>query len=177
MSRRAASLLLALALLAAGGQAWAKSADRGQPLDLNASSSDCSTGNDAAPCTFTGNVRIVQGSLDIRAARADVRRSGGDIRRVLLSGAPVTMQQQTDSGSTINARSNSVDYDLSADTVVFTGNAQIEQPGNSRISSERIVYNMKSGQVQSGGQGSGGVKVRFEPKKSPAAAPAADKKK
>ena len=175
MSRLAVEPLLRTALLIAAawlvaGAALARTSDRNQPLDVEASSTDCSASANG-PCTFSGNVHIVQGTLDIRAAHADVRRGGGDIQRVLLTGAPAQMKQQMDDGALIKARASKVDYDLATDTVVFTGEAFIEQPGQSSISSERIVYNMKTGQVQGGGQGAGRVSMRLLPKKK-APAPA-----
>ncbi len=165
MSRPAASLLplLLLVLVVASGGAGARSTDRNQPLDVESNSNDCSIADDG-PCTFTGNVHLVQGTLDVHAARADVQRGGGDIRRVILTGSPVTLTQQLDNGSTLDAHAAKVDYDMSTDTVVFTGSAVIDQPGRGTIAGERIAYNMKSGQVQSGGEGNGRVKMRILPK-------------
>lgn len=157
-------LCLGVLALATGGAAWAKSSDRNQPMDIHSNATNCSIG-DNDPCVFTGNVRIVQGTLDIRAAKADVRRGGGDIQRVLLSGSPVRMTQALDDGGTMNARASNVDYDMPNETVVFTGNVQIEQPGRGGMSGPRIVYNMRTGQVQGGGSESGGqIRTRILPK-------------
>ena len=68
----------------------------------------------------------------VLAAKAVVHRANGDIRRVTLSGAPAQLSQELDDGSKINARAANVDYDMSTDTVVFTGNAVIDQPGRGR---------------------------------------------
>ncbi|HQY50314.1 MAG TPA: lipopolysaccharide transport periplasmic protein LptA, partial [Thermomonas sp.] len=51
-----------------------------------------------------------------------------------------------------------------------TGNVVIKQSRGS-INGERVVYNLKSGQLQSGGEGGGRVKMRILPKDT--AAPAA----
>lgn len=172
MSPRAASLLPAFAFAIAtasivasfAGVAHAKSTDRNQPMDLDANQTDCSV-EENGPCVFTGNVHIVQGTLDIRAAKADVRRGGGDIQRVLLSGSPVQMTQELDGGGSMSARASNVDYDMPKDTVVFTGNVEIVQPGRGTMSGPRIVYNMRTGQVQGGGDGEGGqIRTRILPK-------------
>lgn len=175
MPRPAASLpsVLLLVLLVASGVVLARSSDRNQPLDVESDSNDCSIADDG-PCTFTGNVHLVQGSLDVHAARADVQRGGGDIRRVVLTGSPVTLTQQLDNGSRLDAHATKVDYDMTTDTVVFTGDAVIDQPGRGNIEGQRIAYNMKTGQVQSGGQAGGRVKMRILPK---GAQPAAAKPK
>ena len=161
----ATSLLLAgLALAAFAPGAFARTSDRNQPLDVESNSSDCTVADDG-PCTLTGDVRLVQGTLNVRAGKAVVHRAGGDIRRVTLSGGPVQMSQELDDGSKINAQASNVDYDMSTDTVVFTGNAVIDQRGGGNITGGRIAYNMKSGQVQgSGGEGAGRVHVQFPPK-------------
>ncbi|NLA69100.1 MAG: lipopolysaccharide transport periplasmic protein LptA, partial [Gammaproteobacteria bacterium] len=109
-------------------------------------------------------VRIVQGSLDVRAARADVRRGGGDIRRVLLTGSPVRLKQDLDGGGSIDATASSVDYDLQTETVVVTGNVEITQPGRGTIGGGRIVYNMQTGRVQGGGAEGGQVRTRILPR-------------
>jgi lipopolysaccharide export system protein LptA len=175
MNRRAASLptiFVALLCLSAGS-VLAKSSDRNQQLKVSADSNDCSM-DESRPCLFNGNVHIVQGTLDIVASKADVRR-GGNQQVIKLSGSPVKMKQQMDDGGWVNATAAQIDYDQNRDTVVFSGNAVVKQPGRGSISGERIVYNMATGQVQSGAAagGSGRVNMTFEPKNQ---APAKDAK-
>lgn len=165
MTRSAVSLLplIAAAFLLAG-PAWSKTSDRDQRMNVTADSSDCSTTD--GPCLLIGNVHIVQGTLDIQSAKADLRRADGDIKTVKLNGSPVKLKQQNDDGSWMNATADQVDYDLPNDTVVFTGNAHVDQPGRGSMAGGRIVYNTKTGQVQSGGDAGGGpVQMTFEPKK------------
>ena len=45
----------------------------------------------------------------------------------------------------------------------FTGNVTITQNRGS-LSGERVVYNLKTGQLESGGNGGGRVKMRILPK-------------
>jgi len=167
------SLALYLALAAASlapMAASARSSDRNQPMNVDADSSNCSTADDG-PCVLTGNVKAVQGTLVINAAKADIRRAGGDISTVQLTGSQATIKQELDDGSPFNGRANKIDYDMPKDTVVLTGNAFVDKAGDT-IKSERIVYNMKSGQVESGGTG-GRVSMQLQPKnKDAGAAPA-----
>lgn len=166
MSPRAASItmLFALAAALAAAPAWAKSSDRNQPMDLTANSQDCSLADDTGPCVFSGNVRIVQGTLDVRAAKADVRRGGGDIRRVILTGSPVRLKQELDDGGTIDATAGNVDYDLQTETVVFTGDVELNQPGRGTMAGGRIVYNMATGRVQGDGQDGQQIRTRILPR-------------
>ena len=167
MRRLPADIIVLAAALAFAGAAFARSSDRNQPLDVEASRSDCSVDANG-PCSFDGDVHIQQGTLDIRAGHAEVRRAAGDIRHVTLTGSPVRMSQQMDDGKPLAARAARIEYDMQQDPIVLTGGAEVEQPGQSSIRSERIVYNMRTGQVQGGGGTSGGrVKLRLMPKSAP----------
>src|SRR3546814_12192483 len=75
------------------------------------------------------------------------------------------MKQQMDDGGWMNATASQIDYDQNRDTIVFSGNALVKQPGRGSISGERIIYNMGTGQVQSGAAAGGGrVHMPFAPK-------------
>ncbi|MUV15620.1 lipopolysaccharide transport periplasmic protein LptA [Noviluteimonas gilva] len=154
----------ALSLLGVAALAGARTSDRSQPMNVEADGSDCSI-SDTGQCVLTGNVHITQGTMVIQAGRAVVHRANGDIRRVQFTGSPVNLTQELDDGSTIKARAQNVDYDMATDTVVFTGDALIDQPGRGNISGGRIAYNMRSGQVQGTGEGDKGrVRMQFQPK-------------
>jgi lipopolysaccharide export system protein LptA len=157
-----ARLLLALLMAGVASTAGARSNDRSQPMDAEANQNTCTLG-DAGQCVMTGNVQINQGSLDISAAKATVFRAGGDISRALLSGSPVVLKQQMDDGTPMTAHASNVDYNLSTDVVIFTGDVVIQQPRGT-MSGQRVVYNLKTGSVDSGGEGNGRVKMRIMPR-------------
>ena len=167
-----ARLLLALLMAGVASTAGARSNDRSQPMDAEANQNTCTLG-DAGQCVMTGNVQINQGSLDISAAKATIFRAGGDISRALLSGSPVVLKQQMDDGTPMTAHASNVDYNLSTDVVIFTGDVMIQQPRGT-MSGQRVVYNLKTGSVDSGGEGNGRVKMRIMPR-NVQPAPAANK--
>ena len=163
-SPHAALLRAAVGLLAFGLSAGvsARSSDRSQPMDIDAGQQAGSL-DDRAPTILSGGVKIVQGTLNIASSQAVITTSGGDPVRAVLTGAPVRLSQQMDDGTPMNAVSSKVDYDMRTETVIFTGGVTISQPrGN--MSGERVVYNLKSGRVDSGGAGSGRVKMRILPR-------------
>lgn len=157
--------VLALLLVMACGLASARTSDRRQPMDIESGRSDCGLGANAT-CTLSGNVTITQGTLRIVAASAVVSQVGGTPSRTLLSGG-VTLQQELDDGDHIQAVAANVDYDMRNEVMVMTGNVTINQQRGS-LSGQRVVYNLKTGQVESGGDGNGRVRMRILPK------PAAD---
>ena len=162
VARAAAIAALVAAAFAAG--AGARTSDRNQPMDIDAASSTCSLGaNDS--CTLT-DATITQGSLRVVAARAIIEQSGGEPSRALMSGG-VTLRQTLDDGNQINATANNVDYNLKTEVVVFTGNVEIRQLRGT-LNGQRVVYNMKTNQVESGGAGNGRVKMRILPKSAQA---------
>jgi len=176
---RHVDLLLAAVLVACAGTAQARTSDRTQPMDTESQQNSCTLG-DAGQCVMTGDVQITQGSMHIDAAKAVIYRDGGDISRAVLTGGPVVLKQQMDDGTPMTARASNVDYNLRTEIVVFTGDVQLDQPRGS-MSGQRVVYNLKSGAIDSGGGDNGRVKMHFLPKNvapapaaSPHPAPAAD---
>ena len=162
MSRRSASFLLLVATLAVFGEAGARSTDRNQPMDTEAQhQSGTFTGNSLN--VLSGDVHITQGSLDIRAARAEITMRDGEAVRAVLTGGPVVLKQQMDDGTPMTAHSATVDYDLKGETAVFTGDVEITQPRGT-MNGSRVVYNLKTGNIESGGEGNGRVRMHILPK-------------
>ena len=95
--------------------------------------------------TLSGGVHITQGSLDITSDTARITLANSEPTRAVFSGGPVALKQTLDDGTPMNARANGVDY------------------------------NLKTGSVDSGGEGSGRVKMRILPRNA-RATPAADDK-
>lgn len=156
-----AAAILALSALAFAGGAAARTSDRNQPMDVGADRGTLIVGNNGQSI-LTGNVTITQGSLNVVAAKAVIDQLNGELSRAQMSGG-VTLKQVLDDGSPINVTSANVDYNLKTEVVVFTGNVVITQQRGT-LNGERVVYNMKTGQVESGGAGNGRVKMRILPK-------------
>ncbi|WP_407352416.1 lipopolysaccharide transport periplasmic protein LptA [Luteimonas sp. R10] len=162
MSPRAASALLVLALALAPSAADARKSDRDKPMDIDAGHQQ-GVLDDSAPTVLSQGVIITQGTLDIRADRSEIHSRNGDISRAVLTGSPAVMRQELDDGSPMTARARKIDYDMGTEVVVLTGDAFVEQPRGS-MKSERIVYNMQTGQVESGGNNAGRVQMRIQPR-------------
>lgn len=167
MSARTAHSLLALGLaVCIGGlsacPAVAKTSDRSQPMNIDAGAQE-GTLDDRAPTVLSGGVTIKQGTLNIQSSRAEIYSKDGDVSRAVLTGGPVVLKQQMDDGTPMTARASNVDYNMQTEIVVFTGNVSIEQPRGT-MSGERVVYNLKTGQMNSGGEGNGRVKMTIQPK-------------
>ena len=167
-ARRRAAVPLAGMLLAALAAAFpvatvlARSSDRQKPMDIEAGRQSGTLTGDSVN-QLSGGVHITQGSLDITSSAATITLAGGDPTRAVFTGGPVALKQELDDGTPMSARADNVDYNLKTEIVVFTGNVSITNPRGS-LSGQRVVYNLKTGNVESGGEGAGKVKVRILPK-------------
>lgn len=148
----------------------ARSTDRNQPMDVRADHTDAVLEDDG-DAVLSGNVVITQGTLEINADKAVIRRKNGDIDQVVLTGGPATLKQLSDTGQPMNARASQIVYTLSSDMMVLTGGVVVEQPrGN--LSGETIKYDLKTGRLDGGGDCKR-VSMRILPKTQ---APAGDGK-
>jgi len=156
------AVLLAACLGGLAAPAAARTSDRNKDMLIDAGRQE-GTLDDRAPTVLSDGVIIQQGTLDARANRAELHSKNGDISRAVLTGSPVVLKQQMDDGTPMTARANKVDYNLQTEVVVFTGDVSIEQPRGT-MSGQRVVYNLKTGRVDSGGEGNGRVRMRIQPK-------------
>ena len=114
---------------------------------------------------YEGNVTIVQGSLDIRAAKIDIHAPGGEIKTITATGSPVKFQQKMDDGKLAKGQANRVVYQVANKRIVLDGNAVITQ-NNDRFASNHIQYSTSSGELKAGNKKAAGrsrVKAVFFP--------------
>lgn len=160
----------AVLLVLTSAHVWARSSDRNQPMDIDAGATS-GTLDDRQPTVLSQGVTIDQGSLHIESSTATLTTRGGEPVRAVLDGSPVRLKQLLDDGTPMSATANRVDYDLTTEIVVFSGNVNIQQPRGT-LAGPRVVYNMKTGMVNSNADSSGRVKMRINPRTAPANPPA-----
>ena len=152
-----AALLLLLPLADAG----AKSSDRNQAMTIDSGSqSGNMEGN--GKTVLGGGVVVTQGTLEIRSAAAEIYTADGEVSRSVFTGKQVKMKQQMDDGTWMDAQADRVEYDMKTETITFIGNYTVKSDRGSN-SGQRMVYNTKSGNMQSGGDGSR-VRTVIQPK-------------
>ena len=150
-----------LLALACASVVDARSSDRTKPMDIDAGRHEGTIeGNGTS--IFSGGVTITQGTLDIRADRADIQQRGGQPVRAILTGRQAVLKQQMDDGTPMTARADRIEYDLTSEVVVLIGNYTVTTPRGS-TSGQRLTYDLKSGKVESGGAGNGRVQLRILP--------------
>jgi lipopolysaccharide export system protein LptA len=156
-----ASTVLLLLLMLASSLALAKSSDRNQPMYLDSDAQDGNMSGDGVSI-WTGNVLVKQGTIDIRAGRLELTQRNGDPVRAVFTGKQVSLKQQMDDGSPIEMSADKVDYNLVTEEIELTGNYTVKSPRGTN-SGQRMVYNVNTGNVKSGGDGTR-VRTVIQPK-------------
>jgi lipopolysaccharide export system protein LptA len=111
----------------------------------------------AGTAVFSGNVRVRQGELRIKAAEATLEytESGTEVERVVMTGG-VTMTNGMDT-----AQGQKAIYTIATGEVLVTGDVLLTQ-GATTISGSELVYNLDTGL----GVMTGRVQTVFVPGKS-----------
>lgn len=126
----ASVLAAAVAALGVVVPAQAERADRNQPIVVEADRPG-SLDLQRRIVTFNGNVRIVQGTMIIRAERIEVREVDGGHRVALASGVPgrpASYRQKRDGvDEHVEATADRIEYDSRTGTLVFTGGAAVRR--------------------------------------------------
>jgi len=156
-------LLLAI-LISPNG--WALNSDKSKPVEVEADNFNLDEKKQIT--TYTGNVVITQGSMEIKADIVTIFGSKGSTDKVIATGNPVKFKQQPDGNQgLIRGEAKQFDYLVTKDTLVLINKATLWQSGNT-FSSDRIVYDSKHSIVKAGDNASGSkrVKVTLQPGKS-----------
>lgn len=157
-----ATVAVALAGAMGVSDAFARSSDRNQPVDISSDYADYQQ-QDGKPTTISGNVVITQGTLVINATKGTVYLQNGEVVRVVLTGGPVRLRQSQDNGDPLTVNATNLDYNLRTDVIVLNGNVRISQPSGN-LAAPTATYNMGTGRFESQAGSGGRVKMRFVPK-------------
>lgn len=142
--------LLVVAIMAQclSSQTIALPDDSVKELTLEAESAEFDEANGVT--TYVGDVVMAQGSMKIQADKLVVYGKLDSASRVLATGKPARFEQKPNpTAQTVKAVANRLDYKVSNETLVLTGNASLEQEGNS-LKSGKIEYDVKKSLVKAG---------------------------
>ncbi|MBS0383548.1 MAG: lipopolysaccharide transport periplasmic protein LptA [Proteobacteria bacterium] len=166
-------LMLLAAVLCACGGAQARQTDKNQPININASSFAGS--QDSGKITFTGSVTMDQGSFHADGAQATGYTDPNDTsqwQRVVLTGSPARFRQTQDNGTQVHGQAATIDYKVSENTVILTGNAVVVQQGRGEFHGDKLTYNTDTGEIQGSPAAGGRVHITLQPRSKPAPASA-----
>lgn len=166
-------LALFVAMLVACGLAQAKQSDKDQPIHLNAVHLVGSQQN--GKLVVTGDVRLDQGTFRADGDQATGYTDPNDTsqwQRVVLTGNPAHFQQTQDNGTLVHGQALTLDYKVSENTVVLTGEATVVQQGRGTFHGEKLVYDTDTGEIEGTAAAGGRVHITLQPRSKPAPASA-----
>jgi lipopolysaccharide transport protein LptA len=127
-------------------------ADEGRATELNF---------DDSVWQFAGNVIIDVENGHIESDAADLIFSNNTLLTAQISGSPATFELRREGSDEVTyAEAGNLNYDLTAGTIEFSGDATIREGGN-QISSNLLVYNIIEQSIQAQGSEDGDGKVRI----------------
>jgi lipopolysaccharide export system protein LptA len=155
-------LWLCAGLLSLSLPLMALESDRQQPLEVNANSTDGTLGDGVT--TLRGNVDIRQGTLHITADEAEVNKVDGRVNSVTFRGKPAFLEQEIEEQGLVQARANTIDYQVASGLVTLTGNADVKHP-QYQISGESLTYDLNIQHFKGSGDenGNGRIHIRLDP--------------
>ncbi|MDY0955406.1 MAG: lipopolysaccharide transport periplasmic protein LptA [Stenotrophomonas rhizophila] len=163
----------AISLLVPTFAASAKSTDRNQDMTIDAGAQSGTLIGDGKT-TLSQGVVITQGTLDLRSSDAEIYMKDGEAVRAVFTGKQAKLKQQLDDGSWMDASADRIDYDIKSEVLVMTGNYHVKSARGTNAG-QKMTYNTRTGEMNSGGDGTR-VRTVIPPKNktaAPAAAPAA----
>ena len=172
MNKNKLAIAAALSVLTLAQPVFALESDRNKPIEIEADQGSLDQKNQVT--TFSGNVIIKQGTLNIRAGSVRVTRDVNNEQHISATGSPVRFGQQLDGsgnkGGQVDGQANTVDYSSSTGVVKLIGNAKVQRGGDI-AQGHTIVYNTRtevytvSGSKNAGNKAGKRVTVVIQPRK------------
>lgn len=124
-----------------------KVADDQQPIKIQ--SDQLKASEKAGQSTYMGNVEIDQGSLKLNGDKLEVAHPNGSLDVAIITGKPAKFKRfNTQEQSWVHGEATTIEYSTKDKTVLFLGNARIEQPGKQLISGPKLLYDIDKQTLQ-----------------------------
>lgn len=137
------SLCLSVLFYLFAPAASALTSDQKQPIHISSDSQDLDMKSNKV--TFTGSVKLTQGSIVLTADKLIVFRDAktGELTELQGYGQPAHFSQKTDEGKLMKGQANSLFYNVAGDKLIMTTNAELHQD-DSVIKGKVITYHISS---------------------------------
>jgi len=154
---------ITLLLLLLPGQPWALTSDGDQPIEVEADSLEVRESEHIS--IYLGNVKMVQGSLEISSDRMVIRfNDANDLQFIEMTGTPAKFRQLDDDQQEMLGQATQIDYSESESILVLRGSAHFSRGGDI-IESELIRVNTENNHIEAGSSESDErVKMLIQPR-------------
>ena len=135
--------------------------DKEQPIHISANSAKLDRKQRTA--TYTGDVKLTQGSLEITAKEIVIHTDENEkVDRIDATGTPARYQQKPDENQeNISARANRIRYTAGNEHLLLLEDAFLEQQSGASISGNRIDYDIRQEVMKAAGK-NGSQQERIE---------------
>ena len=159
--------LLAILILSVG-VARALPTDSEQPIAVEADNLEIRDAENIS--IYEGNVRLVQGSIEINSDRLVIHfNDTNDLTLLEMTGAPARFRQLDDQGEEMIGEARRINYLESESMLELIEQARFRHSGDT-IESNRIRINTENNSIQAGGaQSEERVKMLIQPRQKSAA--------
>jgi len=141
-------ILFAVLMLLLPMQLFALSSDGVQPIQVEADSLELRDQENIS--VYTGNVRLIQGSLEFRCERLTLHFDDQkELVMMEMTGAPATFRQLDDKQQELKGQADQLQYRQSESILVLSGKARFSHKGDT-IESNRIQVNTENESIQAG---------------------------
>jgi len=156
------SHLSLIACLFAASSAYALTSDSEQPIYIDSDKQNLDMKSNKV--TFSGDVKLKQGSISINADRLIVIRNQADdsLKEIEAYGAPATFSQLTDEGKTLRGEAKELYYKVATDQLTMIADAVLSQD-ESTIRGQKITYKISSQKLTADGGKNERVKTVLQP--------------
>lgn len=141
------NIILFSSLLLLPHSGWAIKSDASQPIIIDANMVLFNKSKGKA--VYQGNVSIVQGTLEIRAARIELNAPDSKIISIVASGNPLTVKQRMDDGKLAKGSAKRMRYLIKEKRLILDGNALLSQ-NKDKFSSNHIEFSTLTGSLKAG---------------------------
>jgi len=143
-------LVLLLMLLCACGNVCALNSDREKPIKVSADKVDVNQKNGVT--RYSGNVKLIRGTLQINADELVVRYRAGNIETVSATGNPATLSQRLDrQNENIFASAGRLHYHALKNEVDLFDRVAVRRGGD-ELHSEVAHYDIEKGELSARGE-------------------------
>ncbi len=119
----------ALLLLLLPCQLWALASDRDQPIEVEAD--ELEVREQEGISIYQGNVKLVQGSLEINADRVVIHfNEANELTLMEMTGTPATLRQLDDNQQEMWGEAKQIDYTQSKSLLELRDSARLSQAGD-----------------------------------------------
>lgn len=160
-------LLLAFICIGIAGNAYARREDSQQPITIEADKAKVDEKKGVS--TYTGNVLLRQGSIQIKSDELQVLSKNGGLDKLVATGKPVIYLQSGDvEKGDIVGEAYKMEYFANEGKLILLENAKLSQ-GQNMFSGNRIAYDTQKEIVSAAvsEQGTQRVQVTIQPKQKP----------